>query len=307
MLTRFHKIMIALLAAQIALAIVVRTRGDDAASLQEHALLAGFDAAKVTRIQIADEDGKPVDLVKKGEHWVIASGFDYPVPDTKISELLAPVAKVAAASPIATSATRHKQLGVADADFKKKLTLTVNGKDTTFFIGSPVGMRRSAFRFAGDPNVYAVPSIWTSADPHDWMDAKYVSIPKDEVAKVTVDKAGQVLTIDPSDASLEANKVSTIVDDVSDIEALAPGDPKRDASHPLATITIDRKAKEQTSQAPTVLDVLADGDHYWIKQRGLDRAVVVTKNRIQEVLDATHDSLVKQATAKTPEPAKKSG
>jgi hypothetical protein len=310
MLTRFHKIMIALLAVQVALAVIVRTRGDDAAPLQEHPLLAGFDAAQVSRIQIAGKDGKPVDLAKKGDHWVIASGFDYPVPDSKVSELLAPVAKLAAASPIATSTTRHKQLGVADGDFTRKLTLTINGKDTTFFIGTPVGMRRSALRFANDPKVYAVPSIWTSADPHDWMDAKYVDIPKDDVAKLTIDKAGTQLVIDPGDAKLDANQVSTVVGNAASIEALAPGDPKRDASHPLATLTIERKAKDQTSQAPVVLDVLADGDHYWVKQRGLDRAVTVTKNALQPVLDATADSLAKKqppATATNPQPAKKSG
>jgi hypothetical protein len=309
MFTRFHKIMLALLAVQIALAVVMRTRDDDAAPLKEHPLLAGFDAAKVTRIQIADKDGKPVDLAKHGDHWVIASGFDYPVPDTKVSELLAPIAKLAAAAPITTSTTRHKQLGVADADFKKKITVTANGKDTTFYLGTPVGMRRSAFRFANDPKVYAVTSVWTSADPHDWMPAKYVDIPRDDIAKITIDKGGQVLTIDPADKTLDENKVSTIVGDVAEIEALAPGDPKRDVSHPVATITIERKAKDQASAAPVVLDVLADGDHDWVKQRGLDRAVVVVKNRLADVLAATHDSIVKQATATKTEtkPAKKSG
>lgn len=309
MFTRFHKIMLALLAVQIALAVVMRTRDDDAAPLKEHPLLAGFDAAKVTRIQIADKDGKPVDLAKHGDHWVIASGFDYPVPDTKVSELLAPIAKLAAASPITTSTTRHKQLGVADADFKKKITVTANGKDTTFYLGAPVGMRRSAFRFANDPKVYAVASVWTSADPHDWMPAKYVDIPRDDIAKITIDKGGQVLTIDPADKTLDENKVSTIVGDVAEIEALAPGDPKRDVSHPVATITIERKAKDQASAAPVVLDVLADGDHDWVKQRGLDRAVVVVKNRLADVLAATHDSIVKQTTATKTEtkPAKKSG
>jgi hypothetical protein len=309
MFTRFHKIMLALLAVQVALAVVMRTRDDDAAPLKEHTLLAGFDAAKVTRIQIADKDGKPVDLAKHGDHWVIASGFDYPVPDTKVSELLAPIAKLAAAAPITNSPTRHKQLGVADADFKKKITVTANGKDTTFYLGTPVGMRRSAFRFANDPKVYAVTSVWTSADPHDWMPAKYVDIPRDDIAKITIDKAGQVLTIDPADKTLDENKVSTIVGDVAEIEALAPGDPKRDVSHPVATITIERKAKDQASAAPVVLDVLADGDHDWVKQRGLDRAVVVVKNRLADVLAATHDSIVKQTTATKTEtkPAKKPG
>jgi hypothetical protein len=293
MLTRFHKVLIVLLAAQVGLAVAIQLRHDDAAPPKEHPLLAGFDAAKVTHIQITDKDGKPVDLAKQDGSWVIASGFNYPVPEAKIDGLLAPIAKLAAASPIATKAISEKQLRVADADFAHKITVTASGKDTTFFLGAPVGMRRSAFRFANDPNVYAVSSLYTSADPHDWMDAKYVDIPREDITKVTVDKDGTSLAFDPNDKSLDANKLSTLVGDVSDIEALAPGDPKRDASHPTATITIDRKAAAGTSAASIVLDVIADGDHYWVKQRGLDRAVTVTKNRLAEVLDATKDSLAK--------------
>ena len=68
MFTRFHKLMIAPLAVQIALAVVMRTRADEAAPLKEHPLLAGFDAATVTRIQIADKDGKPV----QGAHLALS-------------------------------------------------------------------------------------------------------------------------------------------------------------------------------------------------------------------------------------------
>jgi hypothetical protein len=297
MLTRFHKVLIVLLAAQVGLAVAIQLRHDDAAPPKEHPLLAGFDAAKVTHIQITDKAGKPIDLAKQGTSWVIASGFNYPVPEAKIDELLAPIAKLSAATPIATKATSEKQLHVADADFTHKITVTENGKDTTFFVGAPVGMRRMAFRFANDPNVYAVGSLYTSAEPNEWMDAKYVDIPKADVTKITVDKAGSSLVIDPADKSLDANKLSTIVGDVAEIQPLAPGDPKRDASHPTATVTIERKADSGTSAAPIVLDVIADGDHYWVKQRGLDRAVTVTKNAVEEVLDATKDSLVKKTAS----------
>ena len=52
MLTRFHKILIAALAVQLALVAFVMTRGDDTGALKEHPILTGFDAAKVTRLQV---------------------------------------------------------------------------------------------------------------------------------------------------------------------------------------------------------------------------------------------------------------
>src|SRR3569623_1552937 len=139
MLTRFHKIMIVLLAAQVGLAVVTLTRGDDAAPLKEHPLLAHFDAAAVTRVQIATKTGKPIDLVKRGTGWVIASGFDHPVPAAKIDGLLAPIAKLAAAAPVATLAARYLQRHVADDVFDRMLVVTARGMYTTLYIGGPVG------------------------------------------------------------------------------------------------------------------------------------------------------------------------
>src|SRR3954466_5099750 len=114
MLTRFHKILLAVLAFQLVLATVMHLRGDDDAVAAEHPLLANFDAAKVTRLQVSSTTSKspPLDLVKKDGTWVLASQFDYPVAATKVSDVLTPLAKMAAASPIATSSSRHTQLHV---------------------------------------------------------------------------------------------------------------------------------------------------------------------------------------------------
>ena len=170
MLTRFHKVLIAALAVQLILAVIVLTRGDDSAALKEHPLIAGFDAAKVTRLQVFAGDSnkadagkpdaaKPIDLVKRDTSWVLASGFDYPVEQKKVDDVLSPIAKLAAAAPIATQAGRHKQLKVADTDFERKLVITAGGKDVTLFIGGPAGARRTAVRLGGDDRVYAVSGL----------------------------------------------------------------------------------------------------------------------------------------------------
>src|ERR1044071_3948152 len=165
MLTRFHKILIAALAVQLLLAVIVLTRGDDSAAQKEHPLVPGFDAAKVTRLQVFASDAnkpegsdaeakKPVDLVKRDANWVLASGFDYPVEQTKVNDVLSPIAKLAASAPIATQASRHKQLHVADDDFERKLVITADGKDLTLFVGGFAGPQTpplAAERDAGEP------------------------------------------------------------------------------------------------------------------------------------------------------------
>jgi hypothetical protein len=161
MLTQFHKILLGLLAVQLILIAVVRSRGNDSGALKEHLLVSGFDVAKVTRVQVSSsgEGAKTVDLVKKDAGWVVASSFDYPADQAKVTDALTPITKLAAAAPIATQAGRHKQLKVADGDFERKLVITRDGKDLTLYIGSSAGARRTAFRVGGEDSVYGVTGL----------------------------------------------------------------------------------------------------------------------------------------------------
>src|SRR5688572_18161415 len=99
MLTKTNKILLALLVVQLLLAAFVLVRSDDNAVLKEQPLLAGFDAAAVTKLQIHTDKGKPVELVKRGTDWVIASHFDYPADPVKVEAALSPIAKLSAAEP----------------------------------------------------------------------------------------------------------------------------------------------------------------------------------------------------------------
>jgi hypothetical protein len=348
MLTRFHKILIGLLAVQLLLVVIVMSRGDDASALKERPLLAGFDAAKVTRLQVfSGKDAKPVDLVKRDASWVVASAFDYPADQAKISDALSPIAKLAAAEPMATQAGRHKQLHVADTDFERKLVITVAGKDVTLYIGSPAGARRAAVRIGGDDKVFAVAGISAAAvgsEPRQWVDTSYVKIAQGEIAKVIVQRDGQgdgktvefarpaqppaaagsgsgsdtgagsgsaATPSPPADEhwkvavggapitlgageSLDDEAVGRLVGEVATIDLSAPADPKRDASKPTATVTIERKATGTATPAPTILDVIADGSSYWVHDRSLSRAVLVDKARLDNVLGAERDKLIKK-------------
>src|SRR6185503_169594 len=151
MLTKFHKILLGLLAAQLVLVVIVLTRSGDGETQKEHVLIPGFDVTKVTRVQASSsgEGAKTVDLVKRDAGWVVASAFDYPADQTKLSDALTPIAKLTGSAPIATQAGRHKQLHVAADDFERKLVITRDGKDVTLYIGGSAGSRRTAFRVDG--------------------------------------------------------------------------------------------------------------------------------------------------------------
>src|SRR5690606_36584802 len=202
-----------------------------------------------------------------------------------------------AAAPIATQASRHKQLHVADDQFERKLTVTAGGKDTTLVVGSAAGARRNVLRIAGDSRVFAVSGLasWSiGAAPRDWVETSYVRVPVDEIAKVTIQRGTSTLELSREKAgapwtvaldgkplaltageSLDTGAIDQRVGEAASIDLVEPGDPKR-TSPPTATITIERIATN-TSAAPVVIDVVEDGTKYWVHQRGVDRAVLVEK------------------------------
>ncbi len=327
MLSRFHKILIGLLAIQVVLAVVMLTRHDDSAARKPEPLLAGFDAAKITRLAVYSKDtAKPaIELARQGAGWVLASSYDYPVTESKVNALLASLAKLAAPAPIATQPARQKQLHVAASEFERKLVLTAGATPTTLFVGSSVGARRSAVRLGDDPRIYAVGGLTAYSigdEPRQWVDTKYVAVNKDELAKVTIDHGGTSIALErdgdhwkaavggtplalAANETLDTSKIDQVVAAASSIELTSPADPKRDASKPTATITLMRKAKTTSSPAPVVIDVVADGGSYWVHDRASPRAVTVDKTRLADVVELTRDKLVKklETTAK-PEPGK---
>lgn len=366
MLTRFHKILIAALAVQLVLAVIVLTRGDDSVALKEHPILTGFDAAKVTALKVTGKPAgatdaakpdasKPVELTKRDKDWILTSGFDFPVDAKKVDDVLSPIAKLSAAAPIATQAARHKQLHVADDDFERKLVISAGGKDITLFIGGPAGARRTAVRLGGDDRVYAVTGLNAfsiGAEPRQWMDTAYIKIPREDIVKLTIQSEGKTVELTkaappPPPAagsaagsgsgagsaagsaappappaaehwsatiggepialatgeSLDEAAFDRLAGEIATLDLSAPADPKRDASKPTATITIERKATGSSSAPPTVIDVIADGASYWVHDRSLPRAGLVDKVRLDELIAANRDKLVK----KPPPPEPKAG
>jgi len=342
--TRLNKILLAALAVQLVLAIVMLGRDHGAPVARLAAVAPDLDAAQVTRVQIFDrrERGatgaaKPaVDLQKAGDGWTLASHFAYPADPSKVTTLLSNLAAMKARGPMATSAARHVQLGVADDVYERKVVLTTPAGERTFFVGQSAGGRRTALRKGGDARVYAVGGVSAytiDATPRGWVTTDYVTVAKDDVAalEVKTDKGtiaveraggGWTLALNGAPATLAAGesvdtaKVDGLLAKLTTLTLAEPADPARDASHPTATITLrleppapaaDADAGVAASAPPQerVLDVLADGDRYWVRERGNPRAVLVDKAQLAGVVDLTRDGVVTKATgnAAAPKPA----
>jgi hypothetical protein len=348
MLTRFHKILFGALGIQLALVAFVLTRGDDAAALRERPILDKLTVDAVTRLQVVGPGAaaKPVDLVKRDKAWAVASAFDYPVDADKVTTALGPVAKAAAAAPIATSAGRHKQLHVAADDFERKLVITHDGKDTTLYLGSSAGARRIAVRVDGDDKVYAVSGLSAftfGTEPRQWVDGSYVKLTQADVTKVSVVHDGTAVELTrpaPPPAPAGAGSGSAAppvpppaehftatvggapialaagesIDDAV-IDRLVSAATMIDLAAPAdakrdaskPTATITIERKGTPAPAPVVLDVIADGASYWVHDRSLGRAVLVDKARIDELVTVDRAKLVKKPPPPPPPPGAGSG
>ncbi len=340
MLSRVHQVLIGLLVVQILLVIVMRLHGGDAAPQKDAVMLAGFDAGAVTRVQVfapgdAGSGGpatKPsVDLVKTGTSWVVASAWNYPVDGTKVTDALGPLGKMAAGEPIATQASRHAQLKVADGEYERKLVITAGGKDTVVYIGAPAGSRRTAVRLGTDARVFAASGITSytwGAEARAWVDTHYVDVARTDVTRLEITHDATVVTLEAStpggsgsgsgsapavppppvwgaaiagapvvpgpDEMIDAAGIEQLVADVTSLALTAPADPKRDVSKPTATITIEHKAAGAVPAGTDILDVVADGESYYVHRRGDARAALVEKSKLEKLVTLTRAQLVKK-------------
>jgi hypothetical protein len=328
--TRFNKILAGLLAVQVALAVVMMIGNTEPAPPPLAPVLAGFDATKVQRVQVfeAPADGKPadkpaIDLVKDGDAWKLASHFGYPADPIKITELTDKLAAMKSRGPMARGAARHKQLGVADDDFERKLIVGAGGKETTLLVGRGAGGRTTAVRLAGSDEIFGVTGLtaWgVDTMASRWVSPEYFTLDKEQITQIVVQRPDGAVELDKSSGSwqiavagqpvvlgagesLDTGAIDRAIDQVAKLQMYEPGDPARDASAPLATISIWTKPAEPTAAASVerepdyVIDVVDDKERYWVHERNRPTAAMVQRGSLENIVKLSREKLV---TAPTP-------
>jgi Domain of unknown function (DUF4340) len=213
---KVNRILLGVLAFQVALVAFVFLRGDDTGIGTLEPLVPGFTGDKVERVRIfdrtsksatpdpaepedekedeGDKKGKPgaqpaVDLVKKGENWTLASHFNYPVDAQRVSELLDKVEAMRSRAPIASGKARQKQLEVADDSYQRKVVVTTGGKDVTFYLGASSGQRQTSVRLSGSDEIHGVTGLTAQgvgARASSWVDTAYVDVQAERLASFDV-------------------------------------------------------------------------------------------------------------------------
>lgn len=193
-MSKIHKILAALLVAQLALA-----GGLLAWSLREPKAFAlanvlSFDQGAADRIVIEGPEKARAELVRKGGRWVVATAGNFPGDSAKVAQLLGSLAALKSAAPIATSAEAAERFKVADAGFERHITVEGDGKRLAdLLLGSAQGAHLTYARRSGDSTVLGV-DLMTQNIPvgsDDWLDRGALRIPREDIA--TIEVAGLTL------------------------------------------------------------------------------------------------------------------
>lgn len=190
-MTKVNKILIAALAVQVVLAVVLRLGGETTGIPELQPILSDFDAEGVERVVIEEtgEDAETLELAREGESWKVASHHGYPAKGEEVKNLLENLAGLKARAPMTTKEKRHAQLGVDAEEYRRRVTIKGADGELVVYIGKSAGPNQTAFRIKGSRETYGVTGLSTSsASPRvtQWVDTSYFSVDEKNIDSLNV-------------------------------------------------------------------------------------------------------------------------
>lgn len=264
-MSKSNRLLIMLLLVQVLLLLGMRLSDTEPTSNQPTKVFADLDPAKVTKLEIkgelkdaSDPSSPPqtsVVLTKEGATWGIASADNYPADQTKVEELLDKLSKLKSRGAVLTKAVNHKKVEVAEDKYQRKITLTVNGQDQTFFLGTSPSFKNVHLRRDGSDDVVQVGELTSyeaGARAWDWVDRTYVKFPEKDVYGLRIQNKGGTIQLDRNAAGewiaqgvngpLKKSVIDDLVRKASTINIEDPvgktEKPEQGLDAPLATVTL---------------------------------------------------------------------
>jgi hypothetical protein len=337
-MTKFQRILVAILIAQLALAAFVLWPRPSASGPVKP-LMSDIKADDITSLTIQDDKGTALKLVRQGNPsstaaagagqagWVLPEAGDYPVDATKLTPLLAKLAGLKADRPVAQTPASQKRLQVADDAFQRRVDIsTSGGAKRTLLVGSGAGGQSSHVRVGGQNEVYLasdLPAWELNVDPAFWIDTTYVKVtPTDVVGFSLANSNGQWnFTVDDKGAwameglasgeQLDANQVKALINQITSLRMTRPlgktDDPAYGLAQPAALLTL--KAKSGDAQKVYTLAIGtkdAVDSSYVVKLSDSPYYVRVAEFSVRDLVEKKRDGFLQvpptaQPSAGTPQ------
>jgi len=201
MIKNHHKILAAVLLAQIALSIFVFWPRPTTAGQQEP-LFPDLAKEDVTSLTIEDDQGNRIALQKVTGEWVMPDAGEYPAQSEEVEALLEKLTALTTGQLVTRSDTSHKRLRVAANDFARRIEFESSGGTETLYIGSSPQYGSVHFRLEGESEAYLTSQLTTwdvNASTSTWIDTSYHSVQQDDVARFTLENANGTFVFERDD------------------------------------------------------------------------------------------------------------
>jgi hypothetical protein len=313
---RHNQILAGVLVIQIILGVVVFWPRSAATGASEP-LFPDLEAGDIAVLTIADADGNSIQLKRVSGDWVLPDADDYPAQADKITPLLDKIVGLTTGRLVTRTDASHKRLQVAPDDFVHRIDFeTADGTKRTLYLGSSPRYGATHFRVDGQSETYLTNelSTWeTKANAASWVDTGYLSVPRDDITKMTLENAngtftftkdGEVWTMDglAADETLDENKVTALVQQAASVNMVRPLGKEEQAAYgtdqPNAVVTLE------TSDKTITLRVGAkdpDANSYVVISSESPYYVRVSGYSLNNLVENTRDDFLQAPPTPTPE------
>jgi hypothetical protein len=313
---RHNQILAGILVIQIILGIAVFWPRSAATGASEP-LFPKLAAGDIVALSIMDADGNSIILRQVTGNWILPDADDYPAQADKITPLLDKIVGLTTGRLVTRTDASHKRLQVAPDDFVGRVDFeTADGTKRTLYLGSSPRYGATHFRVDGQSETYLTNelSTWeTKADAASWVDTAYLSVPRDDITKMTLEntngtftftKDGEVWTMAglAADETLDENKVTALIQQAASVNMVRPLGKEEQAAYgmdePNAVVTLEAGDKTITLRVGAKDP---DANSYVVISSESPYYVRVSGYSLNNLVENTRDDFLQAPPTPTPE------
>ncbi|MBK6684054.1 MAG: DUF4340 domain-containing protein [Deltaproteobacteria bacterium] len=212
-MNQLNKILLGLFVAQALLLLGMQMNQEEPLSVKTVQVFPGLDPEQITKLEIVGapekKDGPPqnkVLLTKVNGKWGLGDADDFPADGKKVDDLVKNLAKLTSRTTVLQKATYHDKLEVSAEKFQRKVTLTVAGKDQTFYVGTSPSFKTVHLRLDGKDEVYLVNELSTGDlgdRAYTWVDRTYLKFGADQLWSIKLKNGVDQLTLEKNPVNNE--------------------------------------------------------------------------------------------------------
>ena len=279
---RHNQILAGILVIQIILAIVVLWPRSTVTGANEPLFPDLGEGGDIVALTITDADDNSIQLKKVDGDWALPNADDYPAQVDKITPLLDKIVGLTTSRLVTRTDASHKRLQVSPDDFLLRFDFETEDRvKHTLYLGSSPRYSSTHFRVEGQSETYLTSelSVWEAkAEAASWIDTTYLSVPEDDITKLTLENANGTFTFTKddegtwtlgglaADETLDEAKVTSLIQRAATVNMIQPLGKEEQAAYGMdepnalvmvetgdKTITLRVGAKEPDANRYTVI------------------------------------------------------